>query len=102
MRTVTFTQFRRNASSLITDVEKGEIVRILRHGRPVARDLGPSALGLLPVELQEGIPDLLFGLPFQTRQQIRICVDAVEHPYGPIGVEMLAAGQQHPANQESE
>jgi len=36
VRTVTFTQFRRSASSLIDDVEKGEIVRILRHGRPVA------------------------------------------------------------------
>ncbi|MEW6355104.1 MAG: type II toxin-antitoxin system Phd/YefM family antitoxin [Planctomycetota bacterium] len=36
MKAVTFSQFRQNASSLITDVEKGEIVRILRHGKPVA------------------------------------------------------------------
>jgi antitoxin (DNA-binding transcriptional repressor) of toxin-antitoxin stability system len=36
MKTMNFTDFRKNASSLLDDVEKGEIIRILRHGRPVA------------------------------------------------------------------
>lgn len=36
MRTITFTEFRRNASSFFTAVEKGEIITILRHGKPVA------------------------------------------------------------------
>ncbi len=36
MKTVTFTEFRRHASTLLDDVENGEIVRILRHGHPVA------------------------------------------------------------------
>ena len=37
MITVTFTEFRKKASALLDDVEKGEIVRILRHGKPVAQ-----------------------------------------------------------------
>jgi prevent-host-death family protein len=36
MRIVTFTEFRRNASGLLDLVEKGETVRVVRHGRPVA------------------------------------------------------------------
>lgn len=37
MKTVTFTEFRRNASKLLHLVEKGETVRILRHGRAIAQ-----------------------------------------------------------------
>lgn len=36
MKTVTFTEFRKNVSLMIDDVEKGNIIRILRHGKPVA------------------------------------------------------------------
>ena len=36
MKTVTFTEFRRNATACITAVEKGETIRVLRHGNPVA------------------------------------------------------------------
>ncbi len=39
MKTINFTEFRKNASSLLDEVEKGETVRILRHGRPVAEVL---------------------------------------------------------------
>jgi prevent-host-death family protein len=39
MKTVTFTEFRKRASSLISDVESGEVVVVLRHGRPVAEIL---------------------------------------------------------------
>ncbi len=36
MRGVTFTEFRKNASSLISEVEKGEVIQLIRHGKPVA------------------------------------------------------------------
>jgi prevent-host-death family protein len=36
MRSVTFTEFRAHASSILNDVENGHIVRISRHGRVVA------------------------------------------------------------------
>ncbi|AOY58692.1 MULTISPECIES: type II toxin-antitoxin system Phd/YefM family antitoxin [Desulfococcus] len=36
MKTVTFTDFRKNASVFITEVEQGETLIILRHGKPVA------------------------------------------------------------------
>lgn len=37
MRTVNFTEFRSNASLLLSAVEKGEIVIIMRHGKPIAK-----------------------------------------------------------------
>lgn len=36
MTTIPFTEFRRNASVLLTRVEKGEILLVVRHGRPIA------------------------------------------------------------------
>ena len=47
MRTVTFTEFRKHASTLLSEVEKGEILLVLRHGRPVAEvsPARPDALG---------------------------------------------------------
>jgi prevent-host-death family protein len=36
MKTVTFTEFRKRASGLLSDVENGEVVIVLRHGKPVA------------------------------------------------------------------
>ena len=36
MKTITFTEFRRHASSLFSAVEDGEIIVVLRHGRPIA------------------------------------------------------------------
>jgi prevent-host-death family protein len=42
MKEVPFTEFRRNAASLLDAVEKGERIRVLRHGRPVA-DVVPVA-----------------------------------------------------------
>ena len=37
MKTVTLTEFRSHASGMVTDVEHGETLIVLRHGRPVAR-----------------------------------------------------------------
>ncbi len=36
MRTVALSEFRAHASAMIDLVERGETVRILRHGKPVA------------------------------------------------------------------
>ncbi len=36
MRTITFTEFRRQASGLLTEVERGEKLVIIRHGKPIA------------------------------------------------------------------
>jgi antitoxin (DNA-binding transcriptional repressor) of toxin-antitoxin stability system len=36
MKQVTFTEFRRNAAAFFSSVERGETVRILRHGKPIA------------------------------------------------------------------
>lgn len=37
MKTITFTEFRRNASGVLDLVEKGESIRVLRHGKPIAK-----------------------------------------------------------------
>ncbi len=36
MKTVSFTEFRKNASNLFSDVEKGDRLLITRHGRAIA------------------------------------------------------------------
>jgi len=36
MKTVTFTEFRKRASGLFSDVEGGENIVVLRHGKPIA------------------------------------------------------------------
>jgi prevent-host-death family protein len=36
MKTVTFTEFRSHASGLISEVERGETLVLVRHGRPIA------------------------------------------------------------------
>lgn len=41
MRTVTSSEFRRNASAVLDLVENGEVVQVLRHGRAIAK-LVPS------------------------------------------------------------
>ncbi len=45
MRTVTLTEFRSQASEMLTRVEQGERLLILRHGRPIAEVLPVSAQG---------------------------------------------------------
>jgi len=36
MKTINFTDFRKNASSFITEVEHGETIILLRRGKPIA------------------------------------------------------------------
>lgn len=42
MRTITFTEFRKHASDMISAVENGETIVIVRHGRPVANVSPPT------------------------------------------------------------
>jgi prevent-host-death family protein len=45
MRTVTFTEFRKHASGLLSEVEKGGTLLVLRHGKPIAEILPTSREG---------------------------------------------------------
>ncbi|HLP43464.1 MAG TPA: type II toxin-antitoxin system prevent-host-death family antitoxin [Fibrobacteria bacterium] len=36
MKTTNFTEFRKHAAEFLDEVEKGEVVRILRHGKAIA------------------------------------------------------------------
>jgi antitoxin (DNA-binding transcriptional repressor) of toxin-antitoxin stability system len=42
VKTITFTEFRKHASGLLSDVEKGETFLVLRHGKPMAEISQPS------------------------------------------------------------
>jgi len=48
MKTFTFTEFRKNASHILDLVEKGERIRVLRHGRAIAK--------IVPADLREPQP----------------------------------------------
>jgi prevent-host-death family protein len=45
MKQVNFSEFRKNASSFLDEIESGAVITIVRHGRPVAEvsPLRPSA-----------------------------------------------------------
>ncbi len=49
MKTVTFTEFRKNASGLFSAVEQGEVFVVIRHGRPIAE--------ISPVATQNAMPN---------------------------------------------
>jgi len=36
MKTISFTEFRKHASNVFSAVEEGEVIVILRHGKPIA------------------------------------------------------------------
>jgi prevent-host-death family protein len=48
MKTVTVTEFRRKASGFFSEVEDGEVLVIIRHGKPIAE--------VSPVSAPEGEP----------------------------------------------
>src|SRR5262245_49243024 len=48
MKSLSFTEFRKRASEILTLVEKGETVHVIRHGKPVAK--------IVPAESEEKIP----------------------------------------------
>lgn len=43
MKQVSFSAFRRQASSLLDEVERGAVITILRHGKPVAEVAPPRS-----------------------------------------------------------
>ena len=55
MRTVTFTEFRKHASRLFSAVEGGEIITVLRHGKPIAEICPPPKSGGLPSWKKPGL-----------------------------------------------
>ncbi|MCC6622424.1 MAG: type II toxin-antitoxin system Phd/YefM family antitoxin [Deltaproteobacteria bacterium] len=54
-RTVSFTDFRRNASSILDEVEDGTVVRIVRHGRVVAEIASPGPDRAAPAWKAKGL-----------------------------------------------
>ena len=48
MKTVSFTEFRNNASEVLNLVENGQTIRILMHGKAVAK--------IVPMNAHENIP----------------------------------------------
>ncbi len=57
MHSVPLSEFRANASAMLDLVEKGETVRILRHGKPVAQ--------LVPVAAEEPAKVPSWKRPFE-------------------------------------
>lgn len=55
MKTVTFTEFRKNASELFSDVERGEVLVIIRHGKPIAEVTRVSSSDRLPTWKQPAL-----------------------------------------------
>lgn len=55
MKTITFTEFRKNASSFFSAVEKGEILVVLRHGKPVAQIKSVSKKTAVPSWKRPGL-----------------------------------------------
>ncbi len=43
MKNVSLTEFRSHASGMLTEVENGETIVVMRHGRPIARVCPMSA-----------------------------------------------------------
>ena len=48
MKSLSFTEFRKKASEILSLVEKGEEVRVLRHGKAIAK--------IIPAETRENTP----------------------------------------------
>ena len=48
MKSLSFTEFRKRASEILSLVEKGETVRVIRHGKTVAK--------IVPAETDEKMP----------------------------------------------
>ena len=59
MQTLPLSEFRANVSAMIDLVEKGETVRILRHGKPVAELVPPHAVELVASKIPH------WKLPFE-------------------------------------
>lgn len=54
-RTVSFTDFRKNASSILDEVEHGAVYRIVRHGRVIAEIAAPEPVPTEPAWKTKGL-----------------------------------------------
>jgi prevent-host-death family protein len=75
MQTLSLSEFRAHASEMLDLVEKGETVRILRHGKPVAE--------LVPVRdaAAAGAPVPAWKLPFEPLR--------ITRPDGKTGAQLI-------------
>jgi antitoxin (DNA-binding transcriptional repressor) of toxin-antitoxin stability system len=64
MMTVTFTEFRKNASAIFSSVEGGETVHVLRHGKEIAE--------IIPINKESK------SQPSWKRKQIKLTVQGKE------------------------
>jgi antitoxin (DNA-binding transcriptional repressor) of toxin-antitoxin stability system len=55
MKTVNFTEFRKNASSFFSDVENGSVLVVIRHGKPIAEVSPVSPLQASPAWKQPAL-----------------------------------------------
>jgi len=55
MKTVSFTDFRKDASRYLSDVENGDIIKILRHGKAIAKILPIDEKNLAPAWKKMGL-----------------------------------------------
>jgi len=55
MREVNFSEFRKNASTLLDEVERGTVITIVRHGRPVAEVAPPRPNEASPAWKRPGL-----------------------------------------------
>ena len=55
MITITFTEFRKNASALFSAVENGEVIVVMRHGKPIAEISPPAKSEDLPSWKKPGL-----------------------------------------------
>ena len=61
MRSITFSEFRRNASSILDLVEKGEKICILRHGKVIANLVPPASRQPTPAWKRPGLELVVKG-----------------------------------------
>ena len=55
MKSVSFTEFRQNASVLLDEVENGAVITIVRHGRPIAEIAPPRSTAAQPAWKRPGL-----------------------------------------------
>ncbi len=55
MKIINFTEFRKNASGILSEVELGETVQILRHGKPIAQIAPASGHSPIPSWKKPGL-----------------------------------------------
>ena len=66
MKTITFTEFRKNASTLFSDVEQGQELLIIRHGKPIAEIVPAKANGSTPAWKNPALKLIVKGLKLST------------------------------------